>query len=130
VKHAFFLAVVVLSGCSGIEEYTTVARLRETTFPRSTEVEFFEEGQTPARAYDVIAKLETRLDDGEPWGTLYESMRERAKEIGADGVINPEQTIEIGTTSVNTTNWMVFTSTATQSTEKIKVLKGKAIRYK
>ena len=130
MRNACLLALVCLSGCSGIEDYTTVARLRETVYPRSTEVEFFERGQVPARAYDVIANLETRMEDEEPLGSLYESMRERAKITGADGVLLDEPITETGNTRFDTTNWMMFGSTSTQTTERIKILRGKAIKYK
>lgn len=84
------LTLFLAAGCGNIGKYTAVARLKETNFEPTQEVVFFE-SKSPPQSHDVFAKLETKIGIGARIDQLYDSMRVKAKEIGADVVINVRQ---------------------------------------
>lgn len=76
------LVVIVVAGCAT----TTMVMVDETLkFPPTSNVEILQ--SPPDRPYKVIAILETRGTGDHTLPDLIESMREKAKEIGADAIL-------------------------------------------
>lgn len=120
------LSLLVVTGCGSIGKYTAVARLTEATYEPTQEVVFFE-SKSPPQAYDEFAKLETKIGIGARIDQLYESMREKAKEIGADAVINVRKdSRQVMDTSGS---WIPFFASYPTMEEEV-VLLGEAVKYK
>ena len=120
-------ALALVAGCGGMEKYTSVAMLKDAKYEPTTEVEIFDQ-KPPSRAFDIIAKLETRIGPDAPLGDLYTSMRERAKSIGADGVIDVVPETD---TNVSYGGFDPFgLGGMSTSTERVVTLTGRAIKYK
>lgn len=131
-KQYLSLGAVLLGGCAGIGDYTTVARLNETQYEPTKEVFLFPD-KPPPRSYDIFAKLETNMGEGVKLGQLYDSMRAKAKEIGADAVINltvESDTITRMDTGSGLGGMIGLGGGVTTRNDKIMTLKGDAIRYK
>src|SRR5687768_8925564 len=87
------VAVAAALGCSSMSDYTSVGWLKDAKYEPPTGVEIFAQ-RPPPRAYDVIAKLQPRMGPDAPIGALYTSMREKGREIGADGVIDVQESVD------------------------------------
>jgi hypothetical protein len=121
------VAVAAALGCSSMSDYTSVGWLKDAKYEPTTEVEIFDQ-KPPSRAYDVIAKLQTRMGPDIPIGDLYTSMREKAREIGADGVIDVQESVD---TNMEYDGGIPMIGLGGgMSTEKTVTLTGKAIKYK
>jgi hypothetical protein len=78
----FSVLIPFMTGCSA----TSVAMLNDSVrYSPSTNVEIL--SAPPTKPYKAIAILETAGAANAPLPDLLESMRQRAKEIGADAVI-------------------------------------------
>jgi len=121
------VVVAAALGCSSMSDYTSVGWLKDAQYEPTTEVEIFDQ-KPPSRAYDVIAKLQTNMGPDVPIGDLYTSMREKAKEIGADGVIEVLESVD--TTMDYGGGFAPLGFGGGMSTEKTVTLTGKAIKYK
>jgi hypothetical protein len=81
--------LIILSSCAT----TSVALLDESTnYPPTQSVQILT--SNPNQRFKVIAHLETKGSAGQSLPELLESMREKAKTIGADAIIPTEEGIE------------------------------------
>jgi len=82
----FLSYIILITGCAT----TNVVLLDETKkYPPTKSVQIL--NSIPNRPYEVIAQLETRESVGQSLPNLLESMREKAKFVGADAIIPIEE---------------------------------------
>ena len=88
MKHALplLLAVALLSACTR----TDAVRMNDSTrYAPSQYLDVLNE--PPSQPYEVISLLESRGAVGQSLPALLESMRDRAKRLGADAIIPTEE---------------------------------------
>ena len=119
---SLFLILLLFLGCAS----TGVVLLDDTIkYTPSENVEILIE--KPKRPYKVIAKLETKGIKGTSHTTILESMRQKAKSIGADAIIPTEDASEYQLPGVMYNPWLGGYQTLPGG--KVPILRGYAIKY-
>lgn len=117
-----FLILLIIFNCAS----TGVVLLDDTIkYPPSENVEILIE--KPKRPHKVIAKLETKGIKGTSHTTILESMRKKAKSIGADAIIPAEDASEYQLPGIMYNPWLGGYQTLPGG--KVPILRGYAIIY-